>query len=69
MGYTFMTLKKMTTSVRSKMKKYDIEVIHEPSGSYLNYSFESDLDPEDIDVYNEFIRDISIIINDVEEVE
>jgi len=51
------------------MKKYDIEVIHEPSGSYLNYSFKSDLDPQDIDVYNEFIRDISIIINDVEEVE
>lgn len=51
------------------MKKYDIEVIHEPSGSYLNYSFESDLEPQDIDVYNEFVRDISIIINNVEEVE
>jgi hypothetical protein len=48
------------------IKRYEVEVIHEPSGSYLNYFFESDLDAEDIEVYNEFIRDISIVINEVE---
>ena len=49
------------------MKKYDIEIIHEPSVAYLNYSVETD--EPDPDFYQSFIRDISVIINDVEEIE
>jgi hypothetical protein len=49
------------------MYKYDIEVIHEPSGSYLNYTVMTE-EPID-DHYKDFIRDISIIVNDVEEIE
>ena len=51
------------------MKRYEVEVIHEPSGAYLNYSFETDLDENELDIYKDFIRDISIIVNDVEEIE
>lgn len=51
------------------MKRYDVEVIHEPSGAYLNYSFDTDLDENELDIYKDFIRDISIIVNDVEEIE
>lgn len=47
------------------MKRYDIEVIHEPTGAYLNYSVETD--EPDPDFYESFIRDISIVINDVED--
>lgn len=49
------------------MKRYDVEIIHEPSGAYLNYSFESD--DEDLDIYKEFIRDISVVVINEEEVE
>ena len=51
------------------MKRYDVEVIHEPSGAYLNYSFDTDLDENELDIYKDFIRDISIIVNNVEEIE
>jgi hypothetical protein len=51
------------------MKRYDVEVIHEPSGAYLNYSFNTDLNEDELDIYKDFIRDISIIVNDVEEIE
>lgn len=50
------------------MKRYDIEIIHEPSGNYLNYSFESDLEEDEINILDEFIRDISVVITDVEEI-
>lgn len=49
------------------MKRYEIEVVHEPSGSYLNYVVFSD--EEDPDFYNEFIRDISIIVLEEEDVD
>lgn len=49
------------------MKRYEVEVIHEPSGAYLNYvAFSEEEYP---DFLNSFIRDISIIIIDQEEVE
>ena len=51
------------------MKRYDIEIIHEPSGAYLNYSFESDIEERDMDILGEFIRDISVVVTDVEDVE
>lgn len=49
------------------MKQYDVEVIHEPSGAYLNYTvFTDESDP---DLYKSFINDISIVITDEQEVE
>ena len=51
------------------MKRYEVEVIHEPSGAYLNYSFDTDLNEDELDIYKDFIRDISIVVNDIEEVE
>jgi len=51
------------------MKRYEVEVIHKPSGAYLNYSFDTDLDENELDIYKDFIRDISIIVNNVEEIE
>lgn len=48
------------------MKRYNVEIIHEPTGSYLNYETYGD---EDTDLFKEFIRDISIVIVDEEEVE
>jgi hypothetical protein len=51
------------------MKQYDVEVIHEPSGAYMNFSVFSDKSEDETDIYTEFIRDISIVINDIHEVE
>ena len=51
------------------MKRYHVEIIHEPSGAYLNYSFETDENIEEVNVYDSFVRDISVIIVDEEEVD
>jgi hypothetical protein len=51
------------------MKRYDIEVIHEPSGAYMNFSVLSDKDENEMDIFTEFIKDISIVVIDEEEVE
>lgn len=50
-----------------KKYRYEIEIIHEPSGAYLNYEVISE--EEDLDHYKDFIRDISVIVTDVEEFE
>lgn len=49
------------------MKRYDIEVIHEPSGAYLNYSIETD--ESNPDFYNYFINDISLIVINEEDLD
>lgn len=49
------------------MKQYDIEVIHEPSGAYLTYTVFTE--EEDVDHYKDFIRDISIVVTNEEEVD
>ena len=50
------------------MRRYEVEVMHEPSGAYLNYvTFSDALDIPDL--YKEFIRDISVVIVDQEEVD
>lgn len=51
------------------MKRYQVEVIYEPTGDYLNYSFTSNLEQKDLDIYDEFIRNISIVVVDVDEVD
>lgn len=49
------------------MKRYEIEVIHEPSGAHLNYVEITD-EPEP-DFYASFINDISIVILEEEEID
>lgn len=49
------------------MKRYDIEIIHEPSGAYLNYSIETD-EPNP-DFYQSFINDISLIVINEEDLD
>lgn len=41
------------------MPTYDIEVIHEPSGTYMNFIVESDADEGD--VWNEVLSDLSVV--------
>lgn len=42
------------------MAKWSIEVIHEPTGQYMN--FEANTDTDDMDeVYKEILYDISIV--------
>ena len=42
------------------MAKWSIEVIHEPSGQYMN--FQADTDTEDeFEVYKEVLYDLSVI--------
>jgi hypothetical protein len=42
------------------MAKWEIEVIHEPSGQYMNFIAETDTEDED-QVYKEIINNISVI--------
>lgn len=42
------------------MPRWSIEVLHEPTGQYMN--FKANTDTEDIDeVYNEILYDLSIV--------
>ena len=41
------------------MPQYEIEVIHEPTGAYMNFKVESD--QEEGDVWNEVLSDLSVV--------
>jgi hypothetical protein len=41
------------------MPNYNIEVIHEPTGAYMNFSVESDLSEDQ--VWNEVLSDLSVV--------
>jgi hypothetical protein len=41
------------------MTQYNIEVIHEPSGSYMNFIVESEA--EEGNVWNEVLSDLSVV--------
>jgi hypothetical protein len=41
------------------MKTYSIEVIHEPTGTYMNFDVDSDLSENE--VWNEILHDLSIV--------
>jgi hypothetical protein len=41
------------------MPNYNVEVIHEPTGTYMNFNVESDL--EEDRVWNEILHDLSIV--------
>ena len=51
------------------MKRYEVEVIYEPTGDYLNYSFTSTSEQKDLEIYDDFIKNISIVVTDVEDVD
>ena len=42
------------------MAKWSIEVIHEPTGQYMNFTADTDTDDMD-EVYKEILYDISIV--------
>ena len=42
------------------MPKWSIEVIHEPSGQYMNFNANTDTEDEN-EVYKEILYDLSII--------
>lgn len=42
------------------MAKWEIEVIHEPSGQYMNFIAETDTEDED-QVYREILNNISVV--------
>ena len=42
------------------MAKWQIEVIHEPSGQYMNFVAETDTEDED-QVYKEILNNLSIV--------
>lgn len=44
------------------MKTYEIEVIHEPTGAYMNFEVESEA--EEGDVWNEILADLSVVAFD-----
>lgn len=41
------------------MNTYEIEVIHEPSGAYMNFVVESEA--EEGEVWNEILSDLSVV--------
>jgi hypothetical protein len=42
------------------MPKWSIEVIHEPSGQYMNFNADTDTEDQE-EVYKEILYDLSII--------
>ena len=42
------------------MPRWDIEVIHEPSGQYMNFQADTDTEDEN-EVYKEILYELSII--------
>jgi len=41
------------------MKTYNVDVIHEPTGTYMNFSVQSDLSEDQ--VWNEVLSDLSVV--------
>ena len=41
------------------MPTYNVDVIHEPTGTYMNFHIESDLKEDE--VWNEILHDLSIV--------
>jgi hypothetical protein len=41
------------------MPQYEVEIIHEPTGTYMNFNYESDT--EEGDVWQEILADLSVV--------
>jgi hypothetical protein len=48
------------------MAKWEIEVIFEPTGDYMNFEYETDIIEED-DIYKEVANQLSIVPNLIDE--
>jgi hypothetical protein len=48
--------------------EHEVEIIHEPSGKYLTYTFTADEFTDSDDIFKQFVHDLSIIIQDVEQI-
>jgi len=46
-----------------KMKRYAIELIHESTGAYMNFEYESDLDEDSLS--KDILQDISVVVLEV----
>jgi hypothetical protein len=53
--------------VRQMMNKYEVEVIHEPSGAYMNFVMFSETNEDEIELAKEIWADMSVVILDYEE--
>ena len=51
-----------TTMKGNVMKEYSVEIVHEPSGSVMSFTIESDV----FDVTDEILSDLSVIVQEIE---
>lgn len=49
------------------MNQYEIELIHEPSGAYMNFILFSELEQDDINIAEEVWADMSVVVLDYKE--
>ena len=49
------------------MNKYEVEVIHEPSGAHMNFVMFSETNEDEIELSKEIWADLSVVILDYEE--
>jgi hypothetical protein len=49
--------------------EHKVEIIHEPSGEVLEFTFTADESTEPDEIFKQFCHDLSIIVHGVEEVE
>jgi hypothetical protein len=49
------------------MNQYEVEVIHEPSGAYMNFVMFSETNEDEIELAKEIWADMSVVILDYEE--
>ena len=47
------------------MKTYNVEIIHEPTGTYMNFNYESEEVEERL--WNEIIYDLSVVVTEVDD--
>ena len=49
------------------MNQYEIELIHEPSGAYMNFILFSELEQDDINIAEVVWADMSVVVLDYKE--
>jgi hypothetical protein len=47
------------------MHRYNVEVIHEPTGEYISFEYESEETEQE--VWNEILGDLSIVVHEVDQ--
>lgn len=49
------------------MNEYKIELIHEPSGAYMNFTMFSEIKEDEVELAKEIWSDMSVVVLEVEE--